>query len=409
MPERRVKLRDARRLTLVRQHLDGHPPTPMLDTIRDLGCLQLDPISAVARSHEIVLWSRQRDYDLAEIAHLRFQAFQVIEYWAHAASMVLTEDYPLYAHTMRRHATGDDPRSTKIREWVQAQDDLRRHILHRLEDEGPLPSRAFQSQTETTAHSVGWTSGRDITHMMDYLWNSGQVMVAGREGNQRLWGLTAQFLPAWTPREVLTPVQITERAAQKSLRALGVATMQHVKRHFTRGRYPDLKAVLARLVVAGRVLPVKVVDDDGDTPWPGQTYIHADDLPLLEQIEAGDFQPRTTLLSPFDNLICDRQRTEQLWDFVFRIEIYVPKDKREYGYYVLPILHRDRLIGRIDPVYDANTRTLTVNRVYAEADAPDDAATVDEVRGVISDLADWLGAEQMRIIEVPARWGALRG
>jgi len=127
-----------------------------------------------------------------------------------------------------------------------------------------------------------------------------------------------------------------------------------------------------------------------------------DDLPLCDRIEAGAYNGRTTLLSPFDNLICDRNRTEALWDFLFRIEIYVPADKRQFGYYVLPILHGDRLIGRVDPQYNRKTRTLHIQHVYAEADAPPEAAA--DIRAAIVSLATFIGAQQIEYGEVANVW-----
>jgi hypothetical protein len=126
-------------------------------------------------------------------------------------------------------------------------------------------------------------------------------------------------------------------------------------------------------------------------PW----YVHHDDLPVLEQVNDGAWQPRTTLLSPFDNLIADRSRIELLFNFEYRIEIYVPKDKRKYGYYVLPILHGDRLIGRIDPLMDRKAKRLNINAVYAEPDAPMDATTGRAVGKAIGDMAEFLGAREI--------------
>ncbi|MEL6525183.1 MAG: crosslink repair DNA glycosylase YcaQ family protein, partial [Chloroflexota bacterium] len=133
----------------------------------------------------------------------------------------------------------------------------------------------------------------------------------------------------------------------------------------------------------------------------------SDDVPLLEKIEAGDWQGHTVLLSPFDNLICDRDRTELIWDFYFRIEIYVPPAKREYGYYVLPILHGDQLIGRISMEMNRKTNTLHALATYAQDDAPADA--VSDIRDSLEALADFLGAENIVFGEtMPAMWKALR-
>lgn len=393
MQPRPIPVEVARRLAIHKQHLSAAPSVGLLQTVSDLGCLQLDPISAVARSHEIVLWSRGQT-DLAALEALRFCTFDVFEYWAHQASIVTTADYPIFQHAMKRHPPGQDDDSLALRAWVQENEPLRQTILGRLRHEGPLPSRSFSSTTDRVVGSTGWTSGRDVTHMMDYLWHSGCVIVARREGTQRLWGLAEYYLPPWTPREDLDDDTLTERAAQRALRALGVATLPQIRQHFTRRRYPGLAQVMARLERAGIIEQVVVLDADGLPVFRGPTYIHRDDLPLVDAIQAGGFQGRTTLLSPFDNLICDRARTEQLFGFRYRMEIYVPEPKREFGYYVLPILHGDRLIGRADARYDRKTQTLVIPAVYREAEAPDARSAV---RTTIASLAAWLGARHINI------------
>jgi uncharacterized protein YcaQ len=144
---------------------------------------------------------------------------------------------------------------------------------------------------------------------------------------------------------------------------------------------------------AGRVERVRVADDGVD--WPGPWYVHADDLPLLERLQAGDWRPRTALLSPFDNLVIGRERTERLFGFRFRVEIYVPKAARRYGYYVLPVLHGDRLVGRVDPAMDRRRRRLLVHAVHAEPDAP--AAAGPALAAALHDLGGFLGADEIEL------------
>jgi uncharacterized protein YcaQ len=160
---------------------------------------------------------------------------------------------------------------------------------------------------------------------------------------------------------------------------------------------------VARLQKERRILPVRVVGEAGE--WPGPWFVHADHVALLDRLEANGFGPRTTLLSPFDNLIIGRSRTELLFDFAFRMEIYVPKDKRRYGYYTMPILHGDRLIGVVDPAMDRKSGRLTIASVHAEPDAPQDHATGAAVRGAIHDLAAFLRATDVDVTgPVPAGW-----
>ena len=196
-------------------------------------------------------------------------------------------------------------------------------------------------------------------------------------------------------------------AAQRALRSLGVATPRQINQHFLRNRYPDLPKVLTALETEGTIQRVQI--KDGNSLWPGAWYVHSEDEPLASlstpHREASLWDaPRTTLLSPFDNLICDRARTELLFDFHYRIEIYVPAAKRQYGYYVLPILHGDSLIGRLDPEMDRDKDLLTVNAVYAEAHAPRNAGTA--IAQAVEDLATFLGAREINYNRqrVPSVW-----
>ncbi|MFL5734122.1 MAG: winged helix-turn-helix domain-containing protein [Chloroflexia bacterium] len=404
----------ARRIAVARQRLGG-PDAPavsrpdaerILEVVRDLGCLQLDPTSAVARSHLLVLWSRLGPYDPVELDKLLWRERSLFEYWAHAASIVLTEDYPIHSVMMRRYASGESGWSRTVRDWMEGNRVLRDHILEEIGKNGPMQSKQFEDKTVESWQSTGWTGGRNVSRMLDFLWTQGRIMVAGRVGGQRLWDLAERCLPEGTLREEIDRHEAVRRAAQKSLRALGVGTAKDISQHYTRGRYPGLEDALAELEAGGRIEQVRVVEE-GRGVWPGIWYVHTDDLPLLERLAAGEWQPRTTLLSPFDNLICDRARTERLFGFDFRIEIYVPKAQRKYGYYVLPILHGDRLIGRIDPSMDRKQKRLTVNAIYAEPHAPTDAATGQAIAGAIESLGEFLGPEEIVYGErVPEGWGS---
>jgi uncharacterized protein YcaQ len=396
-----------RRLAIYKQRLVGQRPAAthsgILDLVRDLGCLQLDPISAVARSHTLVLWSRVGNYDLGELNRLLWEDRQLFEYWAHAASIVLSEDYPIHQVMMQNYSVGTSPWVISVREWIESNRALHDYVLGEITRRGPVASRELEEAGKDPNGwvSTGWTSGRNISRMLDFLWMQGVIAVAGRGGGQKLWDLSERHLAQWQGLEPLHEDEAVYRAAQKSLRALGVARPQHIKVHYIRNRYPTLKQTLARLEKEGRILPVLV--EDGGNALPGPWYVHADDAPIVDRLLAGEWEARTTLLSPFDNLICDRTRTELLFDFNYRIEIYVPKDKRKYGYYVLPILHGDKLIGRIDPTMNRKEKKLTINAVYAEEGAP--AGAGKAVRRAIEELGTWLGAHEVEYGErAPEIW-----
>jgi uncharacterized protein len=398
---RTVDLALARRLFVTRQRLAGPRPPGgapgIAEVAGDLGYLQLDPISVVARSHQLVLWSRLGGYGLGDLDRLLWRERSLFEYWTHGASIVRTEDYQIHHLLMRGYPSDRSAYNRRVRAWLAENQALCRSILRRLRADGPLPGKALEDRAAVGWRSAGWTSGRNVERMLDVLWTQGRIVVAGRAGQQRLWDLAERWLPDWTPTERLPEREIVRRAAQRSLRALGIATARDVDRHFTEGRYPGLAAVLAGLERAGRVERLRVAEDGVE--WPGPWFVHADDLPLLERLQAGDWRPRTTLLSPFDNLVIGRERTERLFGFRFRMEIYVPRAARRYGYYVLPVLHGDRLVGRVDPAMDRPRRRLLVHAVHAEPDAP--ASAGPPLATALHELAAFLGAEEVELRQPP--------
>jgi len=400
----------ARRLAIIRQHLAGPRPQAdshgIMDVMRDLRYLQIDPMRVVEQSHLLVLWSRLGKYDQTHLDRLLWEEKQLFEDWAQATSIVLTEDYPIFSALKSRFASGNQPWAQRIRSWMKKNEPFRRYILEQLRLKGPLPSNDLEDRAIESWQSTGWTKSRNVDMMLLFLRARGEIMVAGHKGRRKLWNPTARHLPEWAPREHLSDHEVYLSIAQKSLRALGVARAVHVKQHFTRGCCKNVEHVMAQLEEENRVVRVEV--RERKQVWRGPWYVHADDLSLIDRLEAGEWDPRTTLLSPFDNLICDRKRTEQLFNFHFRFEVYAPKDKRKYGCYVMPILRGDRLIGRVDPVIDRGRRCLTISAVYVEPDIEVTDKTVEAVADSVRELAGFLGAEKIAYgQQVPKRWKAM--
>jgi uncharacterized protein YcaQ len=392
-----VSLTKARQLAVASQQLNKLPTktdsSEIFTTIQQLGCLQIDPINVVARSPLLVLWSRLGNYNIADFETLLWDEKSLFEYWAHAASIVLTEDYPLHYPHMVNYASGESNWDKRVRGWLEKNQSFRQYILEELAQRGPLLHTELENRIVEPWPSTGWTNNRNVTLMLQFMWERGEIMVSRRFGSgfglKKQWALAEKHLPQWANHEPWPQEKVVAVAAQKALRALGVGTAKHIENHFIRGRYPGLEAVLEKLVSDGRIHPIHVSD------LPGDWYIHSDTLPLWEQLEAGDWQPRTTLLSPFDNLICDRDRTEMLFDFYYRSEIYTPKAKRKYGYYVLPILHGEQLIGRIDPKLDRKTKTLHIYATHAEPGAPQSKKVRTAIRQAIEELAQFLGTKEI--------------
>jgi uncharacterized protein YcaQ len=403
---RTISATSARRLAITRQRLAGPQSKPnvegIFDVVRDLGCLQLDPTNVVAPSHQLVVFSRVGPYQRKHIETLLWEERRLFEAWAHAASIVLTEHYPIHRWITRRYASGKWSWTPRALAWVKANDALRRGILRQLRDHGPLPSRAFEDASSVGWQSSGWTGNRNVGMMLAILSRSGKLMVAGRQGGQKLWDFPQRCLPPWTPRTALSEPAIVRWAAEISLRALGVGRAIDISHHFISSHYPNLESALRTLEKQGHIVPVKVTDTDRS--WPGTWYVHAADLALLDRIDAGEWSPRTTLLSPFDNLIRDRARTRLMFGVDFKLEIYVPALKREYGYYVMPVLHEDRLVARVDPAFDRTAKRLSIRAVTIEP-GYEDVSVARSTIGAIAQLATFVGATAIDYGgRVPSGW-----
>ncbi|HZD86673.1 MAG TPA: crosslink repair DNA glycosylase YcaQ family protein [Gaiellaceae bacterium] len=304
---REVGVEEARRIAVRAQGLDGSAGG-VLETIRRLGFLQLDPISVVAPPQHLVLWSRLGPFDPQELDRLLWEERQLVEW---DAFLFPAEDLPMLKAFMRRR---DRPLDRRILAWLKEHAAFRRYVLRELERRGPLLSREIEDAPGHRREGHRWWGERKMGLMLNCLSARGQVAVVGRRGRQRVWDLAER----WYPETETLPLAKARRLyEEKRFRALGV--------RLARGR-----------LVAHREA------EDGPAP------------------------DRVTFLSPFDRLVHDRDRTEALWGFRYRLEMYVPAAKREYGYYVLPILAGDRLVGRIEPVFDRKGRTLSVKGVWWE-------------------------------------------
>ena len=402
-----------RRLTVTKQHLSGKVPRratrqDILSVVRDLGYVQWDPVPVVAPSHHISFWSRIGDFRPSDLEGLLWDERRLFEHWTPIASLVLTEDYPLYSTLMKGY-----PKSLsrswanhipKAEKFLASHVQLRRRILRELR-KGPLQLSEFSDYARTRRSSDGWSSGSDVSNMLFHLLMLGEVMVVGHEGNQNVWGLTEEFLPRWVEREPLTVKEFEREAAQRAIRALGTAAPSEIVYYFVRGRYQDLKNTLAELE-AQSVIRRVIVDGLGKE----ERYIHGEDVPLLESVRGEAWQPRTTLIAPFDNLIAGRQRTNRVFGFDYVHEQFLPREKRKFGTWVLPILRGERLIGRVDPRLDKEERKLVINSVHAEPGAPEGREVASDIGEAVEGLAGFVKAEGVVYTSrVPAFWrGALR-
>jgi uncharacterized protein YcaQ len=332
-----VSPEEARRIAVRAQLLDGSAAS-LLDTVRTLGFLQIDPIASVAPAHHLVPWSRLGPYDTAELDRLLWEEKKLFEY---AAYIYPIEDLPIVQARMRQRARS---RHYKWEQWghefLKTNRGFRRYVLKELERNGPMLSREFEDRSvKKRDERHPWWGTRQVNHMLDLLAGRGAIAIVGRRGGQRLWDLAERWYPEV---ERITAREAERLRAEKRFRALGV-----------------------RLTRKG---------------WEAHPDVSAEPV-----------RDRVALLSPFDRLIHDRDRAAALFGFHYRLEMFVPKAKREYGYYVLPLLVGDRLVGRAEPAFDRNARTLTVLGEWG------DTSRLGES---LESLAAWLGAAR---IERPKR------
>jgi len=404
-----MSLELARRLIVTKQRLAGKLPTgsaseAILSVIRDLGFVQWDPINVVAPSHVIALWSRVGNFRPSDLDRLLWDEKKLFEHWSHAASIVLIEDYSLHVSLMRRYPESLSKSwggwRARAGEFLASHKELRKKILRELR-KGPLQLSDFKDYKQTARSSDGWSSGSDLSTMLFHLQMSGDVMIVGHDGNRNIWGLSEQFLPRWASRRELSEEEAEREGAERSIRALGVASPSNINRYFLRGRYLNLKKVLERLTDRSTIHRVHVTGLAGRD----DLYVHDLDLPILESLSSDAWQPRMSLLAPFDNMLAVQEWTSRLFGFHYVHEQFLPKSKRRFGSFVLPILWGERFIGRVDPQMDRTNEKLLINSIHAERGAPGDKEVSSKIGETIEQFAGFLGAKEVVYpASVPTAW-----
>jgi uncharacterized protein len=383
---RSISVQRARRLAVTAQLLSAPRPRSVLEVVERLGSVQMDPTRTVARTEHLVLWSRLgRRFRVEELERLLWRDRSLFEY---RAFILPTSQFAVHRETMRRYPGPSNGRHAYVHRYLRENPRFRRYVLQRLRDEGPLPTRAFEDRSAVGWRTGGWNDdGRNTSMMLEVLWAKGEVTIAGRAGQERVWDLATRSLPFDEPRP--SAGEEARSLLDVQLRALGISKVNRFGWTFAGERPPGWERALARLEREGTAVRVTV---DG---LPGERWAHRE---VLDR----SYRGRTVLLSPFDRLIHDRSRAEELFGFRFRLEIYVPKAKREYGYFVFPILHGDRVVGRLDPVHDRAANVLRVQGVFAEDDAPPDAWPA--IRKQLDELAAWVGADDVELPSLPRVW-----
>jgi uncharacterized protein len=381
-------LKQARRMALAAQGFSGRQAPALIKAahlnrlIERLGVLQIDSVNAVVRSHYLPLFSRLGSYSpliLEQAAWSQGRRRSLFEYWGHEASLLPMALYPLMRWRMARAQRGQGIYSQMARFGRERQATIER-VLKTVEQQGALGAGSLSTREERAGPWWDWS---DEKHALEWLFAAGLVTVAGRRGFERLYDLPERVIPA----DILQRAPLTEAEAQRGLllhsaTALGVGTEKDLRDYF-RLDPADSRSRLAELVEDGQLLACQVQG------WKQAAY-------CLPEPKVPRKVAASALLSPFDSLIWERSRTERLFEFHNRLEIYTPQHKRVYGYYVLPFLHHERIAARIDLRAERANGRLAVHAVHEEEPGLDEEGLLALALN-LRQMASWLGLEQVQL------------
>ena len=354
--------------------------------IERVGWVQIDTLQVVRRAQYLTLWSRLGCYDAADLDRLLFagggtgpdNGRRLFEYWMHAACIIPLACYRLVMPMMRQRAEG----RTGWHRWARDPDNARLlgTVLARIESDGPCRPADIRSEKKRPGTWWNWDAAKIA---LEHLYDTGELAIGNRVNFQRVYDLYDRVLPAWVDRREPTTDEATRTLLEISLKALGICAPAQVGGYFYLRR-TESKPLVDRLLADGRFVPVTARLADGASH---KLVVHRDNLPLLQQAADGELRPRrTTFLSPFDNLFWVKGRDWSWWRFRQVLECYKPQPAREWGYFCLPILHRDRLVGRFDPKLERTTGLLRLKKLYLEPGVKPGARLVTAVARSMRDF-----------------------
>lgn len=383
-----LSLKHARRLALAAQGFSGRQSSVTVTSrhvtqlIERLGVLQIDSVNALVRSHYLPLYSRLGNYPqklLDQAAWSQGRQRKLFEYWGHEASLLPIDLYPLMRWRMQRASQGQGIYQEMAKFGREQQPTIAR-VLQAVREQGALGAGTLNTRQERAGPWWDWSAEKIA---LEWLFAAGEVTVAGRRGFERLYDLPERVLPS----AIINHPQLAEADAQRGLllhavKALGLGTEKDVRDYFRQDPAPA-RMGLAELLEQGAIQRVQVQG------WKQPAY-------ALPEFKVPRKVTASALLSPFDSLIWERARTERLFDFRYRLEIYTPAHKRVYGYYVLPFLHHERIAARIDLRAERAAGRLAVHAVHEEQPGLDEQG-MHALAANVRQLADWLGLPQVLI------------
>jgi uncharacterized protein len=365
------------------------PATPpsksaLLDGIRNMGYLQIDTIQAVRRSQYLVLWSRFGNYEPAWLDELHASGL-LFEYYAHALCYLPIEDYPIF----RGLILHDDHTGNGWGDWAEAHQDIIQHVRAVIQNRGPVCSADFDSPRIPD----GWGDVKQEKRALSRMFATGELMVTHRTGFRRYFDLRERVLPNWDDTLALDRISAYQALILKAVKALGVVRKDWIAPYYYLKK-TGLTEILDEMEAQDLIEQVLV---EG---WDLPAYIHPDNRDMIQSAGRGELIPtHTTLLSPFDPLVSDRERGLSLFDFDYRMESYTPAKDRQYGYFSLPILHHGKLVGRLDPKAHRREKRMEIKMITLEPGNPIDDELASALKTTLAEFSHWHGMTTCEIIE----------
>jgi len=373
-----LSLEAVRGLMIAAQGLHDHPQPratkkAVRSIIRQMHILQIDTINVIARSPYLVLWSRLGDYNPRWLEDLLAEG-ALFEYWSHAACFLPIEEYPLYGHLYSSWLGG------RAHQWLDEHATVAETVMNYVRTHGETRSSDFE---RTDGQKGSWWNWKDEKVALEYLFYAGKLMIRKRHNFQRIYDLRERVLAGLEEPADIPMADAHDQFVLNTIQALGVVKAEWIPDYF-RLYKADVNAALKRLEKQDRLLTVEV---EG---WRSPGYIHPDNVKRMEAAAKGRIpRSKTTFLSPFDPLVWDRKRALDLFNFDYKIEVYTPAPKRKYGYFTLPILYNNALIGRIDPKAHRKEGIFEVKALHLEPGVVVDDALVAEVKSALRACAAW--------------------
>ncbi len=383
--QEKIPLKLAKRMALRSLLLDGRTKVRagkggVAEVVGRLGYVQIDTISVIERAHHHVLWTRMPGFRPEHLRRALAKERTVFEYWGHAASYLPMKDYRFYLPMMKSFY---DPKNSWFRGWGDKYGGLLEPVKKRIKEEGPLAARDFE-------HPAGrkgpWWDWKPAKAALELLFWRGELMIRERRGFERIYDLTERVLPPGTDTRMPTDEELGRFVVRRALGALGVANVREIRDYIRIGDRCIVARALDEMQAAGEIVRLVV---EG---WKGPAYAFPAALEEGSRLRAGT--PRVRLLSPFDNLAIFRPRLKERFGFDYAFECYVPKHKRNHGYFVLPILFGENLVGRLDPKADRADRKLIVRNLVIEPQFASAEGLVPELSRALQDFAHFNGCDE---------------